>query len=430
MELWSVADCRTALGFAPPPSEAAAGIIPPPPLITSRRPRIAVHRAIAWQAAGAAFTALVSFALLAWLARKLGAAGFGEYIWLLSLAVVALLAVEGGWPAWIYRESATSRTTVPAPDARAARRHILLASALGAAVGAVVVGAALAIALLCMGGVALANLVSGRLRGEGRFGAEALWQAGVRVGTAGAIVVAVQAGAPVPAGIFAAWALALALLVPWAHAAWLRGGAAQSVAWHASLALVGLEAALVLLQRGDMATLGWLGWEPDDLAHYAAGTRVTELAVLALAPVNNVLLRSLRQAWPDRAPFLALVWRAWGAAVAIGVLACLLSLPWGGTLLALAFGAPFREAGALLPWILAGLPALLGLLVLAQATIAQERERRVLRWLLPGALFALGALAAGALLYGPRGAAAGFAVAQTLLMAAALRAVLRAEPGA
>ena len=58
--------------------------------------------AVLVQGAGAVFCAGVSFALTLWLARVLGTAGFGAYVALLSVATLALMLQEGGWPAWLY----------------------------------------------------------------------------------------------------------------------------------------------------------------------------------------------------------------------------------------------------------------------------------------------------------------------------------------
>lgn len=385
-------------------------------------------RAIAIQGVGAAFSALVSFVLLVLLARIFGTESFGGYVALLSVAVLGLILIEGGWPTRLYRETVDAGASVlpteRAAEPRAAIGHAvayvasvglalsLVAWALG---GAARLAAAMAFG--CMVMVALGNLVSARMRGDGRFAQEALWQCGGRLASAALILLVVTQVAATPEWVFASWAAALALLLLVWGRCWLASPQWRGLAggYRFALPFLAIDGCAVFLLRGDMAVLGALDLPASHLSFYAAGTRFTEAAVLLFAPVTNVLLRTLRLSLHDDPAFQRELRFALALALGAGSLAVIASAWLGQFVMTQVFGPDYREAGSLLPWIAASLPLMLVNLVLIQAAAARGREHVVARSLLAACVLLAVGLCLGSRFNGVYGAAVGAIAAHVVL---------------
>ena len=394
-------------------------------------PRLARPLSIPLQVAAAAFNALVSMLLLAFLARALSPTGFGGYVATLSLAVVLLVLLEGGWPQRVYRESTLGSAEASAALAANALGHLMLAALLGVALGLVLpLGLpGLGAALLCMGCVAAMNLVSARMRAAGRFGLEAAWQVAGRAASALAILGAVATGWTDPAMLFLAWAAGLALVLllgawRWLSLPSLRG---WRLGFSLTLPFLLVEVLGALLMKGDVAVLRGWGAAQEPLAHYAACTRLNEAALLLFAPVGNVLLRGLRLLHTDRAAFDAL-WRAWVArAAALGGVAVGGSWLLGERLMEMLFGAGYGAAGALLGFTALMLPFALGNLVMVVALIARGEERWLARRLAPVVAVMVLGMGLGWGLLEAQGAALAVALSQALFWGVMLRRLSSAE---
>ncbi|MDP3520543.1 MAG: hypothetical protein Q8S02_07960 [Hydrogenophaga sp.] len=354
------------------------------------------------QALGAGFNALVSLALVLWLARVMGVESFGHYVAVLSGATVGLIVLEGGWSALLYRECAAGRAG-----------HAVMAHATAHVVwtGGLAVlmclmwwvadkqAMAWAAAWGCMALVALMNLVSARLRGMGSFGREALWQAAGRLVSALMVWawVGVVALPPQPEVVFAAWALGLLCVLVLARA-WLAWPLWRGL-WNAyprTMPLVASALSMAWLLKGDMVLLsGWaMGAEgapiaAADLSLYAASTRLTEMGLLLFAPVSNVLLR-LFVAPPEAdvsAPAhkghqpATWLWRVMSLVGMCGAALVFVAIWLGAELMHALFGAAYVPAGSFLPWVLLMLPAACGNLVWIQWWMAQHAEQMAARWL-------------------------------------------------
>lgn len=430
--------------------------------------------AVLVQGAGAVFCAGVSFALTLWLARVLGTAGFGAYVALLSLATLALMLQEGGWPAWLYREraragggaEAAAEAGAGAESGNGVSRaimarylvHVGAVTLLLCAVAGWFLGWDVVMALVAMAFVAVMNGVSAGLRGAGWFAHDAAWQSWGRVVSAGAVaavlagvlagvsgwgsvsLTSVSSSAVSLTAVFGAWAAGLALVVL-AGGWWWRQGAV--VVWPVAPVWAGwrvyqndvgrvwpfafMAAAGAWLLKGDVVVLAWWGAGPVGgaavdavaLSWYAACTRLMEAALLLFAPVANVLLRSFSD---ELLAGGALVLRGrvarWcGFVGGLGVLGVALAWAVGPDFMALLFGAPYAEAGLLLPWVVAMLPFAWVNLVLAHWLAALGRERGLaLGMLLAGAVLLL-ALWWWVPLWGVQGAAAAMVLSHAVLSA-------------
>lgn len=397
-----------------------------------------LRNAVVLQGMGTGFCAVVSFALLAYLSRAFGVQEFGLYVSVLSASTLALVLIEGGWPTLLYRETAHSRddaqmrrllghaTAYIVAVSGALAAIPFLASRLGLAQHLRMDPADLAAAFLCMGCVALMNAVSGRLRGMGHFGREAIWQSGGRLLSAGMIVLAVAVWGPASATVFHAWAAGLALMVLGVGWRWLAPP--QLAGWRSASALASpflvYEGLMAVLLRSDVAWLGALGASPTALSNYAACTRLTEAAILMFAPVSNVLLRSLVRT-PSGVARRDLAIRGAWFAFACGCVACILALAIGEQIMPAIFGNDFDTAGRLLPWVVAMLPFSLANLVLLQAVLANGAERSLLGRLGVGVVALLLGLALGLRMDGERGAAIGSMLAQATLLVLIVPIALR-----
>lgn len=399
------------------------------PASNEGRNEISLLHAIRVQTLGAVFCALVSFLLLAFLGRTLGPASFGDYVSLLSVAVIALILIEGGWPTLIYRDSVGT-----GPDGRVPRltshavAHILSASVTLSALAIAVGGdhsLGLGAGLACMGLVALTNLVSARLRGLGAFTREALWQSLARMITAMLIVITVLGIGRSAVHVFSAWALGLVVVILLWGRRWIASPRWEGmrISYPLAIPFVAVEGLMALLLRGDIALLAALGLNGDSLSFYAACTRFTEAALLLFAPVSNVLLRNLRERYATPAAFARLWTGAAVGATTLGGIAILGSWWFGEALVTALFGDSYRPAAALLPYIAIALPFALVNLVLAPTLVALHRERWLARNLMIASIFLVAGLACGLHLDGARGAALGSAAAQIALLLLSLYAV-------
>jgi O-antigen/teichoic acid export membrane protein len=371
---------------------------------------------IASQAAGAAFNAVIGFALLVFVGRVMAPADFAAYVALLGAATVGLVAIAGGNPLWLYRESVGA----PRPAVRArvglAVAQALLAGAVLAALAGATHGTPALLALLCSTALAMADFVSAQWRAEGRFAREAAWQVTLRIASGLAIVAAVSWVARDAAAIFGAWLLASCVVlatVARRRLAWPRFAGLGS---HVALVLpiVAVEAMLALATKGDVTVLS-ARLAPHQLADYAACTRFTDAALLAFAPVNNVQQRYLGLKRDDRAAFDGVWKRSLAGAMVLGAAAIAASLLGGDWVVAAVFGPQYRAAGQLLPWTALALPFLLANVVLAQALVAAGRERALVAVLAGGVAAWLAGLWLGADAAGLRGAAVGGALAHAAL---------------
>jgi len=358
--------------------------------------KTAIAKPVLVQLAGALLCAAVSFALTLVLARVFGPARFGHYVAVLNLAAVALIFQEGGWPAWLYRESAQPNC-LPHQSSALACGHVLVAtSGLTALCLLLQAPSTWVAACLCMGAVAAMNMVSARMRGAGLFTQEAVWQSTGRVLSAVAILAFVAlSAAPDIAGVFIVWGIGLAAVLAWGGRAWIGwprwpwtdGWSVLARNYRKLWPFVVMAATGAWLVKGDMVLLG-LDWGPSlpaqDVSMYAACTRLTEAALLVFAPFTNVLFRQLNQlhAAQDAAALsryglrsmaLALCLGAWGVGCALGL---------GGAVMTWLFGPSFAAAGALLPWVACMLPLTMANLVVAQWLTALGCERVLSVWML------------------------------------------------
>lgn len=343
-------------------------------------------KGIGIQGAAALTNALLSFGLLLILARQLGPVTFGDYSVLLNAGVIALVAIEGGYPLLVYRETAAASPTLILWQ----RRILPLAASSGIVVvlllSIVPVGTWLGqnltawwAVLVCMVAVAWVNIYSGVLRGRGHFAAEAWWQVAARVSSIGTILVALALGAGSVTEIFVAWSLGLLILIGLRkryHAPIPDFKLVLPVRLAALHLMIG-QLLFVAFMRLDLLALAIIGHDATQTANYSVAGRFAEVGFLLFAPVVNVLQLGFRQRLPECMNFANFMrTMTLGAMIFASMLAFIGGMA-SPLLVTLAFGIEYSQAEPLLVWILSALILMLPSQVLAQATIALNDERTV-----------------------------------------------------
>jgi O-antigen/teichoic acid export membrane protein len=338
------------------------------------------------QSAGALINALLSFVLLLLLAQQLGPLAFGNYSVLLNTGVIALVAIEGGYPLLVYRETALVSGALESWHERLPGLAVGGGLAVALALAVVPVGPWLGqsyadwwAVLVCMVLVAWTNIHSGFLRGQGHFAAEAGWQVAARLCAMAAILAALALGTRSGTVVFLAWSLGLLLLIGLRRQhrpplpVFERAAPVRSAALHLMLG----QLLFVALMRLDLLALAIIGEQPLQTAHYAAVARFAEAGFLLFAPVVNVLQLGFRQRLPDALHFDTFLRKMTLAAMVFALAGTLVGSMAAQWLVTLAFGIEYANAAPLLGWVLASLVLMLPGQVLAQAAVALNDQRMV-----------------------------------------------------
>jgi O-antigen/teichoic acid export membrane protein len=350
------------------------------------------------QWAATAYVGLVSLGLSFLLARQLGPAAFGDYGVALAAGALLGIALDGGFKTLLLRE----RTLATGALAKLVPR--LHAVAIGHALTLGVIVGVLALVLVperrvlviataaCFLGVALSQFISGALRGEGRFVADAGWQMGVRTVSAVAILISLAVGVSSPSGVLLAWAigsLAAVLFLP--HGQVKR----PRLEWHpeayrAAAFLLWVDLATVVYFRADMLLLDTMGVPAAEIGHYAASYRIIEALILLATPASLLVFRALRLEW--QAPLRLRARLVWALAIAViaGVLAAGVLMALSEELIGVTFGSSYRESARLLDVLAWALFFILPNAVLTQAAIALNRERAYAVMATTAAIFNVG----------------------------------------
>lgn len=385
-----------------------------------------VWKAIVIQAGGISVCAAVSFLLMIVLARELGTELFGRYVLVLTVATIVLVVIEGGWSNEVYRRTAAAGAERQLSEAavRYAVAHIALAgvglSLLAASIGLWLFPffTELAVALVCMTGVAAMNLVSSAMRGSGRFALEALFQTAGRLVSAALIVLVLIALTDAWIGwYFIAWAIGLFLMLLPALRCWLSWP--DVIGWTGNvrrvMPLMLYAGAMVALFKIDVIVLGAMQVPDTALSNYAATTRFIEAGMLLFAAVSNVLLRqfSLHVQEPQR---LLRQVRYWFLFALLSGALIVGAAFWSGSALVLfAFGETYKSAAEIVVWVSLVFPFAFANLVLMQGWIALEMDSRLVACLCVAIALLCTLVVIGWSVFQLVGVAAGVAVTQLLL---------------
>ena len=341
-------------------------------------------RAVLLQLSATVYSASISLYLSVALAVLLGPEKFGAYAGVVAIASFLALLQDAGLRTLVARER-----TVPSPGAAVpatalislASGHVLVVT------GAILVcllllpiraeKAALCWAVITFGAITLLQLAAVVLRAQGAFGRDAGWQIAARTVSGLAILAALWLYGAAPTVVFAAWAIALLLVVP-LHPVF-RGlrpnfGLVRAP-YRAATGFLAVDLATFVYNRADIILLTVLQVQAD-VGQYAAGYRLFEGVLLLAGPAATVLFRKLRLVHTEPAVFATLLRRSLALAAVIGIAMAAAGWVFGHALARGLFGDAYAAAtGTTIQWLSVALAFALPSAVLTQAAIAAGAQR-------------------------------------------------------
>jgi O-antigen/teichoic acid export membrane protein len=372
-------------------------------------------KSVGGQIASVAYGGAVTLAVLVFVARKLGPASLGIYLYLHAAAALFAILQDGGFQTILFREEVSPSGELGLSTGRLLSSYfgyLSLVTTFGA--GLILVlpiphrgGYLLALGyffLLC-----LTNQVSSILKGQGAFLRDARWR--IRVHTANAIpVLAITFWTDAsPETIFLGGIigqlLVLATKTGRSTLAPMTWGLPSGAIRKSSFSFIVISAASAVYFKSGIILLRHLQPDLGLVGQYGTAFRFLEGISLFITPVAHVCFRSLRLAAPDRSLFLGRQRRILTAATGISLVIIVAGSFLASPLISLAFGAKFLPAARLFPILLPALLFLLPNAVLAQSLIALNGENYYAIIALLCAVFSVG----GNLLLIPRFGAAGAA---------------------
>jgi O-antigen/teichoic acid export membrane protein len=330
------------------------------------------------------YVGIVSFAINVLIARSIGAKGFGEFATAMAIGSILLIVLDGGFRTLLLRE-----VTRPTPGLSVRPERIPLI-ALGHLLAVACLSSVLALSwfrenlsialatLACFVGVAMTQLVSALLRGQGRIIHEGTWQMVARSLSAVAILVMLLIGFHEPWHILATWAaasIALALILLGRYLPAVRLRLSREM-YQSALPILIIDFATAVYFRSDLILMSLLGVSKEDSGNYAVAYRLIEAIILLANPLCILLFRRFRGAsagypLPDRfveAPAVYALVLGVGMAITIGLAA--------PSLVRWVYGSQYDASIELLQVLCWALVFILPNVVLTQAALAFNRERQ------------------------------------------------------
>lgn len=351
-----------------------------------------------WLAIG--FIGGVSFALSVFIARRFGPEAFGVYAQAISLGILLMILVDGGFGKLLLRE--TARTSLALEE----YSENLHGFAFGHAYMAIALLALLAVVnplplhrptLLATVGVfgitVLGQFSLAILRGQGRLVRDAAWQIGSRALTAACIAFALWWGADEPWEVLGAHCVGVVLFL----LLLMRNGWVLPVfkipkeIYGVVVPLIWLDLASVIYFRSDMLLCELMDVPNADVGAYGVAFRLIDAFLLLASPVGLMLFRRfrLKAETPVRATVIGIS-RITLLAGGVGLVIFVLALPTADTFFLLFFGKSFAFAGSLFKVLCFMLVFALANGVLGQGVFALGLDRRYVWTATTAAVFNVG----------------------------------------
>ncbi|MCP4686421.1 MAG: oligosaccharide flippase family protein [Desulfobacterales bacterium] len=341
--------------------------------------------AIGSQYLATGYAAVASMLLVFFLGRVLGPEEFGLYNYILTIASYFAILQDGGWQTLIFRERTSPTREIPYPADELlsiSLGHLLFVTCCGmliAFLAPIEEGLLLALAVMCLGFACAGALVSSDLKGRGRFGREAAWQAWVRTATAAAIVAAVCLGNPKSEAVFIGWTGGFILCIGFSifrrmlprPRLVLPPRRVRSVC----LSFFIVDAAAALYFRIDVVMLRHFSSDFTSVGNYVAAYRMLDGVILLLVPAVHICFRHLRLNWRRKEAFTRLLVKIMAGMAALLLMALILGFTVGPDVVRIVYGEDFAPAMALFPLILISLIFIAPNFLLTRVLIALNRER-------------------------------------------------------
>lgn len=329
------------------------------------------------------YVATVSYGINILLARKLGPAFYGEFVTAVAAGSILAVFLDAGFRKLLFREFTRSSYNLNFSLARLIDTAFGTACVLALIFCVVGVGVSpqnfilISTTISCFLGLTLAQLVSARLQGEGRFLEDAYWQASHRTLSGLLILSAIWFGLYAPWQILLGWATGTLLCL--SIFSW-KTRIRPSVGFHIQLyrsvgVLFLIDLATVIYFRSDIILLGYFGVDKSQIGQYAAGYRLLEAVVLILNPVTLLIFRWFRKMSPSSKTGGFVLSRAAGLALVIGAVCSLAVANFAEPIILLIYGEFYQESCDLLRILCWSLMFIFPNAVLTQAALAFELER-------------------------------------------------------
>ncbi|MCW2989716.1 MAG: Polysaccharide biosynthesis protein [Solirubrobacterales bacterium] len=360
-----------------------------------------IVRNTALQAGGEVLTKLASLAFYVVMARQLGSAGFGDYMFALSLVVLLTSLAGFGTDGLLTREVARDRGEL--------HRLFWNSLALKAGLGVVLTGVALlvaelgdysaavsgAIVLLAVGTLLelLAKTIGATFLAYDDLRPVAAGLILQRFTTAAAGIVALLAGAgivPVAAIYLGGAALGLAYVAQALYRREIRPRRELSLRRARQVAAEAVPFGLMLIFSTIIfridATMLSLYKGPEAVGLYSAAYRALESVLFLPYAIENAVFPTFARLGRATQPTLAAVYEG-GLKAIVAVTAPLgvTFLLFGGPLLELLYGSEYGSAERAIHW-LGGAAVLYGVSFLSVSLLAAQRQTRVLAWTVGGVM--------------------------------------------
>ncbi len=342
-------------------------------------------KSVGGQVASVAYAGAVTAALLIVIARELGPASLGIYLYLHAAAALFAILQEGGFQTILFREEVSPSTELNQSTGRVLSGYfgyLSLVTMLGAGIVLVLPVPHRAGYLLALGYFflrCLTNLVSSILKGRGDFLRDARWRILMHTATAIPVLALVLGTDATPETVFLGGIigqlLTLATKTGRSALAPMKWGLPSGALRRSSFSFIVVSAATAVYFKSGIILLRHLQPDLSLVGQYGAAFRFLEGISLFITPIAHICFRSLRLALPDRSLFCGhqkkMLAAASGISLAVVAAGSLLASP----LISLAFGAKFLPSARLLPILLMSLLFLLPNAILTQSLIALNGER-------------------------------------------------------
>ena len=372
-------------------------------------------KSVGGQIASVAYGGAVTLVLLVFVARELGPASLGIYLYLYAAAALFAILQEGGFQTILFREEVSPSTALNESIGRLLSGYfgyLSLVTMLGAGIVLVLPIPHRAGYLLALGYFflrCLTNLVSSILKGRGAFLRDARWRVLTHSATAIPILAIVFWTDATPETVFLGGIIGQLLILATkagrSTLAPMKWDFPSRALRRSSFSLIVVSAASAVYFKSGIILLRHLQPDLGLVGQYGTAFRFLEGISLFVTPIAHICFRSLRLAVPDRALYCGrqkkMLAAASGISLAVVATGTLLASP----LVTLLFGAKFLPAARLLPILLTSLLFLLPNAVLTQSLIALNGEKYYAVIALLCAVFSVG----GNVLLIPRFTAAGAA---------------------
>ena len=341
-------------------------------------------RAISYQWLATAYVSVLSIGLSFVLGRTLGPILFGRYSFILSIVSIYYILQEGGFRTLLFREGTSLSKNLNFTENKLlglAIGHVIVASLSGVIVVTIVplnFRWEISSAIVCFGLLAVSGFCSARMKSEGLFEKEAVWQIILRTSSFLCIIAAIICGSKNISVIFLLWSIgiAFALTLPTGRYILKRPEfKINKEIYSANSAFLAVNAATVIYFRCDMVLLEYLGGGTATVGEYAAAYRLMEGVIVIMTPVAHIAFRHMRLNYAKKEYFNRIFLSLTSIMMVVGAIIYLIGTFVGGDIVDLIFGREYSQAHYLIVLLLMALIFILPNYIITQAMIALNKEK-------------------------------------------------------